>query len=228
MPIKTCVCSECGATVPKASTAHVGDGKRACRTHPDTAEKAEAARKAMERPAAAGPSWPPRRTLSFESAIGLEARMQHWARNECWLCGCNGIALGPDYAMLLTALGRLGWTADDFWSFNTETVESVRAKARADIGVLLHQPKLPIDPSRRGPVLDKVSRSPGADAAVIELGWVQSCEACADRYGLEVVQELRGPDVLTTMGLLLAIRSAHVKARNKAAADPETEGEAAP
>jgi hypothetical protein len=235
MPIKSCVCSVCGLEVPKASTSHVGDGKRACKSHPDTEARAEAARKSLERPAPSGPSWRTGgsgygsgRPSSFESLIGIEARMRHWADKECWLCNCSGIALGPDYAMLLTAFKRLGWGPEDFATFRPETLEAVRAKAREDLGVLLHLPKLPADPSRRGPILDKVSRNQGADQAVSELGWVQTCEACADRYGLEIVPELRGPDVLTTLGLLLAIRSAHLKALDKDRSGPSTEGEAAP
>lgn len=230
MPIKTCICSECHAEVPKASTAHVGDGKRACREHPDTAVKAEAAQKAMERPISSGPPRRPmdfpygtRRPASFEDVIGLEMKMRHWADKECWLCGRTGIALGPDYAMLLTALGCLGWTAQDFWAFSPGTIEAVREQELQNIGVLLHQPKLPADPSRRGPILDKLTAHAGSDLAVVELGWVQCCERCADKYGLELVPELRGPDVLTTLGLLLAVRSARRKARAKDAEVPKEE-----
>jgi hypothetical protein len=227
MPIKTVVCCECHREVPKASTAHVGDGKRACRTHPDTAAKAEAAQKALERPPASVQTRSPGRGLfgarptSFEDLIGLEARMRHWADKECWLCGCTGIAIGPDYTMLLTALGRLGWTAQDFWAFSPKTVEEVRERTKVDIGVLLHQPKLPTDPSRRGPILDKLTAHPGSDMAVAELGWVQCCEKCADRCRLEVVPELRGPDVLTTLGLLLAIWSSRQKAKARDAEAPK-------
>jgi len=39
MPIKQVTCSVCGATVNKAQTYHVGDKKRACRSHPGVGEK---------------------------------------------------------------------------------------------------------------------------------------------------------------------------------------------
>ena len=233
MPIKTCVCCECRREVPKASTAHVGDGKRACLDHPGVAEKAEAAKRAEERKAARPPARAPGRgpfgagrPTSFESLIGIEAGLRHWADKECWLCGCNGIALGPDYGMLLTAMRRLGWSASDFHRFSPETLDAVRERGRKDLGVLLHQPKLPADAARRGPILDKLTAHPGSDLAVQELGYVQCCEKCADRHGLEVTPELRGDDVLMTLGLLLAIRSAVTNVRETEAA-PTTADQAA-
>ncbi len=228
MPIKTCVCDVCHAVVPKASTSHVGDGKRACKSHPDTGSRAQAALRKMEKPPV--DQLPPLfgRPETFADVLDIESEARRWADKQCWLCGCEGVFLGEDYEMLLTAFARLGWKPEDFASFRPETAAAVREEGRRRLGVLLHRPKLPIDPSKRGPILDKASRRPTADRVVAEIGFVQVCGKCAERYGLDVAPELRGPDVLATLGLLLVIRSAHQKAREKTVADPGTEGSETP
>ena len=212
MPIKLCICATCHLEVPKASTLYIGDGKRACKTHPDTAEKAVAAQKELEPKLQRPPFYAPYGGERQEAQ--LKKDIENWAAKQCWLCSGAGTMLTPDHARLLAVMKRLGWKAEDFYPFSEALIRDVRTSI-AKLGVALLKVDLPGDPRRRGPVLDRLSVHPGSDRAVVDLGWLNACPACIVKYKLAVEPELLESDLLFELSMIFAVRELAKMARER-------------
>ena len=104
MPIKQVTCSVCGATVNKAQTYHVGDKKRACKSHPGVGEK----RDNLE---------VQKKQHQADQARKLKARRQPsiggasmWSGDhglKCWVCMNPGIRQDQYYIKVLIEMEKI-------------------------------------------------------------------------------------------------------------------------
>lgn len=93
MPIKRCVCNICGQEVNKASTFHVGEGQRACKTHQGVQEKRDQLEQRQREEI--------QKSLRRENAPEPTRSGEYIFKPSCWVCRVTGIRQDEFYTRVL-------------------------------------------------------------------------------------------------------------------------------
>lgn len=194
MPPPMVVCSICGCNVMKAQTYHVGDGKRACKTHEGVVER--------------------KSELEQQIVLNKEAEKRAKARNDekrapyvagknrCWACQREAITEREMWFKILVAGQRMEVKNIKMHPFMAEYPEQLRRELNLDPGKkLLVTSLFPVEGNEK-----LVNKFPPQVRQLGQLaGYVSVCQDCAHNVGLQFKPPEVSFDQIAAMAALMEV-----------------------
>lgn len=186
MALKQVICSICSQTVLKAQTAHIGNGKRACKSHDGVADQADKAQQQLADKHAVGRTIKPKRQLLEWKPTTIKPT--------CCVCGCDGISYQEFMLEIMVASRKVNVSPIPF---NDEDAKKLYREAQSRLGgrrALLHFVRSEMMASEWGKVewqliFNRVRRE---WRQVIELAGVAPvCSQCVENLSLTNPMEAR-------------------------------------
>jgi len=196
-------CCQCNQTVLKSTTRHIGDGKRACKSHDGTVDKANEVQAKTE---ANLEQKRQKEKNRFKKSIKNQRdndssdfmiKAQLWANFTCWCCNKKGIQLQHIFERRLIAMEKLQLRGVNFNPLDPEFSMQMIKEMNIPIGTLaLRRFDLPEDRKERAKwmnMLHKGKDSSNKRMSVNVIGFMQLCPHCAKKFGLEFMPDLPKP-----------------------------------
>lgn len=188
MPPKTVTCAVCQQEVLKAQTLARKDGSRACRSHENVQQEAEALKLAeQQRREKETAQFHTKKRFALDKAMGYREpdydkimeegrQLREWSYSHCWTCGAEGISLREHFAQCLIAQKRLQLRGE--WNFLTLNQDMAKLMGKQTVLAML-----PYDDQKDERLRRLITNRKIRDI-IHFLRSIHMCIGCIDKHGM--------------------------------------------
>jgi hypothetical protein len=218
MPIPTCECSICHQIVNKSTTYHIGNGKRACKSHQGIVKQAQAIQDKTKADKQAEEEKKERQKLerwkNSPANPQFMDNVRKWGQETCWICRKTALPLQSYYNRMLIALEKGKIRGDNaamkgMLGLDAQSFEQARKDLGFPIGTIFYR-VLSLD-AMRADIQERVLRDIKGGIEKREVaefaGVVHICRDCCIKHELEFDPPPPSSKTVIALAMLGSIRN---------------------